>query len=148
MVIDEPSTTMPPLHIPVVDISGYLAGDIRATKNIVSQLDEAAQAPGFFQKTGHGIPANLRETLLDRVAAFFALPAESKNALHRRNSKALRGFETLGEQQLEPGFADVKEDLMIGTEVDSKDARFLQGPNQCPAEGQVDGVESTCMEYF
>jgi isopenicillin N synthase-like dioxygenase len=98
--------------------------------------------------TGHDIPANLREILLDRIAAFFALLAESKNTLRRRISKALRGFETLGEQQLEPGVADVKEGSMIGTAVDSKCARFLQGPNQWPAEGQVDGFESTYMEYF
>jgi isopenicillin N synthase-like dioxygenase len=148
MAIDEPSTPVPSLDIPVIDISGYLAGDIKATKSIVSQLNAAAQAPGFLQIIGHNITANLRETLLGRIAAFFALPAESKNALHRKNSKALRGFETLGEQQLEPGFADVKEGFMIGTDVDSKDARFLQGPNQWPAAGQVDGFESVFMEYF
>lgn len=148
MAIDEPSSSAPALDIPVIDISGYLAGDIKATKNIASQLNAAAQAPGFFQIIGHDIPAGLREALLDRVAAFFALPADQKNALHRNKSRALRGFETLGEQQLEAGFADVKEGFMIGAEIESKDARFLQGPNQWPAKGQVDGFESTFMDYF
>ncbi|KAH0282325.1 putative gibberellin 20 oxidase [Aureobasidium namibiae CBS 147.97] len=148
MAIDEPSSPLPALDIPVIDISGYLAGDIKATKTIALQLNAAAQAPGFFQIVGHDIPADLRETLLDRVVAFFALPADQKNALHRNNSKALRGFETLGEQQLEPGYADVKEGFMVGAEVESKNARFLQGPNQWPAKGQGDGLEGTFMEYF
>lgn len=148
MAIDEPLSLSPSLDIPVIDISGYLAGDIKATRDIASQLNAAAQAPGFFQIVGHGVPADLRKSLLDRIAAFFALPADQKNALHRHNSKALRGFETLGEQQLEPGFADVKEGFMIGAEIESKDARYLQGPNQWPANGQVDGLENTFMEYF
>ncbi|THY36898.1 hypothetical protein D6D01_00076 [Aureobasidium pullulans] len=148
MAVDEPTSPSPNLDIPVIDISGYLAGDVEATKNITLQLNTAAQAPGFFQVVGHNVSASLREALLDRAAAFFALPADQKNALHRNNSKALRGFETIGEQQLEPGFADVKEGFMVGAEFDSKDARFLQGPNQWPAEGQVDSLEDTFMEYF
>ncbi|KAI5247548.1 hypothetical protein E4T47_05731 [Aureobasidium subglaciale] len=148
MAIDEHPSLLPVLNIPVIDISGYLAGDIEATRTIASHLNAAAQVPGFFQIVGHNIPATLRETLLDRVAAFFALPPDQKNALHRNNSKALRGFETLGEQRLEPGYADVKEGSMVGAEVESRDARFLQGPNQWPAKGQVDGLESTFMEYF
>lgn len=148
MAIDEPSSTPEALEIPVIDISAYLEGDIDATKEIASKLNAAAQSPGFFQIVGHDVSPDLRERLLDRIAAFFALPQEMKTAIHRKYSPALRGYETIGEQQLEAGYADAKEGFMIGPEINSNSARFLQGPNQWPATGEPVGLEQIFMEYF
>ncbi|KAH8693213.1 putative gibberellin 20 oxidase [Talaromyces proteolyticus] len=136
------------ISIPVIDISGYLTGDKAATASIASSISSAAQSPGFFQITGHGVPQELTSGMLARVAAFFALPAEKKIALHRNNSPALRGFETVGEQTLESGFVDSKEGFMIGPERSEEGARFLQGPNQWPAETDVEGLKVSMMEYF
>ncbi|QGA12499.1 hypothetical protein EYB26_000143 [Talaromyces marneffei] len=136
------------INIPVIDISGYLAGDKAATACIASSISSAAQSPGFLQITGHGVSQELMSGMLERLAKFFALPVENKLALHRSNSLALRGFETVGEQRLEKDFIDSKEGFMIGPEKPAEGARFLQGPNQWPAEMDVEGLRARMMEYF
>lgn len=136
-----------PINIPVIDISGYIAGDKTATACIASSISSAAQSPGFLQIIGYGVPQELMSGMLDRLAEFFALPAEKKPALHRNKSLALRGFETVGEQKLEKDFVDSKEGFMIGPERPAKGTRFLQGPNQWPAEMDVEGLRASMMEY-
>jgi isopenicillin N synthase-like dioxygenase len=137
-----------PITIPVIDISGYLAGDKTVTASIATAISSAAQSPGFLQITGHGVPPQLTSKMLERLAAFFALPIEKKVALHRNNSAALRGFEAVGEQQLEKDFVDSKEGFMIGPEKPADGAKFLQGPNQWPTETEVPGLRESMMEYF
>jgi len=133
--------------IPMIDISGYLAGDATTTPSIVSALHAAAIARGFFQITGHGVTPKLRADLLTTLKSFFALPADRKTRLHRGNSNSLRGYESVGEQRLEAAFADQKEGFMIGAELpDGK--RFLQGANQWPDEDDCPGFQGTLMEYF
>ncbi|OKL61793.1 hypothetical protein UA08_02319 [Talaromyces atroroseus] len=137
-----------PLTIPVIDIAGYLAGDKIATASIASAISSAAKSPGFLQITGHGVSPQLTSKMLERLAAFFTLPMEKKFALHRNNSAALRGFEAVGEQQLEKDFLDSKEGFMIGPESLAEDAKFLQGPNQWPSESEVPDLRESLMEYF
>ncbi|KIV93350.1 hypothetical protein PV10_04567 [Exophiala mesophila] len=135
------------LQIPLIDISGYLAGDATQAKKIASELRSACMAPGFFQITGHQVPASLRAELLSKLSQFFALPASTKQALHRSQSKCLRGYETVGEQKLEGGFSDQKEGFMIGPDFPA-DALFLQGPNQWPAEEDAPGLRQVYTAYF
>jgi isopenicillin N synthase-like dioxygenase len=136
------------LKIPVIDISGYLQGDnAEKTDEIVKSLRSACQSPGFFQITGHNVAGTLRKALLAEVENFFALPNEQKQALHRGKSHCLRGYESVGEQMLEGGFADQKEGFMIGPELPDA-TRFLQGPNQWPPEDDLPEFRNTLMEYF
>lgn len=140
-----------PITIPIIDISGCLSKDKSATTSITSSISSAAQSPGFLQITGHGIAPELTTRLLDCLKAFFALPLEKKTALHRNNSVALRGFEAVGEQSLEKGVMDSKEGFTIGPEWEAENAqnaRFLQGPNQWPAETDVEGLRPVMVEYF
>ena len=131
----------------MIDISGYLKGDEAQTVAIAKELRDACEAPGFFQIVGHGVSSDLRATLLEELAKFYALPMSTKQALHRGKSKCLRGYETVGEQKLEAGFSDQKEGFMIGPEFPA-DARFLQGPNQWPDQRDAPGFQDTFMEYF
>lgn len=133
--------------IPVIDVVGYLQGDPTETAQIAIAIRDACKSPGFFQITGHGVPPELRADLLAHLKLFFALPASSKKALHRDQSKCLRGYESVGEQSLEAGFSDQKEGFMIGREALSE-KRFLQGPNQWPNEADVPGFRETFMTYF
>lgn len=138
------------LKIPVIDISGYLQGDndnAEKTNEIVKSLRSACVSPGFFQITGHNVAGTLRKALLAEMEKFFELQPEKKQALHRGKSHCLRGYESVGEQMLEGGFADQKEGFMIG--LDLPDAtRFLQGPNQWPSEDDLPEFRHTFMEYF
>lgn len=143
------SSSMPiSITIPVIDISPYLASDPEQTRDVAAAIRSAAIAPGFFQVTGHPITKDLRERLLAAVRSFYSLPREVKNRLHRNNSNCLRGYETVGEQQLEEGFRDAKEGFMVGQELEGDDLRFAQGPNQWPTEDECPGFREVFMEYF
>ncbi|KAI1629954.1 putative gibberellin 20 oxidase [Exophiala viscosa] len=138
---------MPHVEIPLIDISGYIKGDKEQTARIAAELHSACQNPGFFQITGHTVPAELRALLLAKLAEFYRLPTSQKNALHRSQSKCLRGYEMLGEQRLEIAFADQKEGFMIGPDFPA-DAGFLQGPNQWPEEEAIPGFREVFTTYF
>lgn len=134
--------------IPTIDISGYLAGDASETTKIVTDMATACRDPGFLQITGHSVPQELCQRMLDSLEQFFALPADVKQALHRSKSTAIRGYENVGEQRLEDGTSrDQKEGFMIGPER-STNGRFLQGPNQWPEESMIPGFRETFIEYF
>ncbi|KAI1139286.1 putative gibberellin 20 oxidase [Hypoxylon sp. FL0543] len=133
--------------IPVIDISGYIAGDALRTSQIAEELKAACSAPGFFQIVGHDVPAELRTRLFAKIAQFFALPLSKKLALHRdRSVTGARGYEGIGAQALEDGFRDQKEGFMIGPELPP--GRFLQGPNLWPDENDCPGFQSTMQEYY
>lgn len=143
------SSSMPlSITIPIIDISGYLSSDAEETKRVAAAIRSAAISPGFFQVTGHPITLHLRERLLAAVKSFYALPRDVKASLHRNNSNCLRGYECVGDQQLEPGFQDAKEGFMIGQELEGDNLRFSQGPNQWPAEDECPGFRQVFMEYF
>jgi len=141
------SEEMLDVKIPLINISGYIKGDKEQTARIAAELYSACQSPGFFQITGHTVPAELRARLLAKLAEFYRLPASQKQALHRGQSKCLRGYEKVGEQRLEEGFSDDKEGFMIGPEFPA-DAGFLQGPNQRPDEEAIPGFREVFTTYF
>lgn len=151
----------PSITIPTIDISAYTTPDHPDAHRplaapLAASLRAAARSPGFFQVTGHGVSPALRTRLLARLEAFFALPAGTKAALHRGRSPALRGWEAVGDQMLEPGVADRKEGFTIGAEEwggrpdgePGREARFLQGANQWPDEETCPGFREVMMEYF
>ncbi|KIW11945.1 hypothetical protein PV08_09218 [Exophiala spinifera] len=135
------------IEIPIIDISGYYTRDKTQIARVANELRSACQSPGFLQVIGHPVSAELRAQLLAKLAEFFALPAATKNALHRSRSKCLRGYESVGEQKLESTFSDQKEGFMIGPEI-PENARFLQGPNQWPSEDDLPGFRAVFWEYF
>ncbi|KAL3469785.1 hypothetical protein BJX99DRAFT_64278 [Aspergillus californicus] len=135
------------IQIPVIDISGYFQNDETRTTEIITALQSACKDPGFFQITGHSVPAQLRAQTLDKLQGFFSLPENIKKQVHRSQSECLRGYEVVGEQKLEAALGgDQKEGFMIGPELPP--GRFLQGPNQWLEENVCPGFRETFMEYF
>lgn len=143
MTIDQISK----VAIPVIDISGYVAGDASRTAEIAEQLNAACRAPGFFQIIGHDVPADLRARLFSKAAQFHALPLAKKSALNQNLSiSGTRGYEGIGSQKFEGDFGDQKEGFMIGRELPP--GRFLQGPNLWPEESDCPGFRSAMEDYF
>ncbi|KAI1469127.1 putative gibberellin 20 oxidase [Daldinia caldariorum] len=133
--------------IPVIDISGYLAGNDLRTAAITNELNAACRSPGFFQIVGHDIPAELRAHLFNKVVQFYDLPTAKKSALsHTLSVNGARGYEAVGTVTLEGDYVDQKEGFMIGTE--KPPGRFLHGPNLWPEESDCPGFRSTMEEYF
>ena len=138
------------LEIPIIDISGYLAGDLRAQPRLVRDFRHACENQGFLQITGHSVPADLQSRYLASLAAFFALPAEEKEKVDLCRSECHRGYERIGSQKLdqldEGATADQKESFYVGRE--RALGRYLQGPNQWPEGGKMAGFKEVYLEYF
>lgn len=147
------------VEIPIIDISGYLAGNLKAKCRIVREFRNACENQGFLQVVGHSVPADLQSRYLASLAEFFALPAEEKEKVAQSKSKCHRGYEHIGGQKLdeldENATADQKESFSVRR--DRPLGRFLQGPNQWPEnparfkeiyEEYYDSVHELSMKLF
>ena len=136
------------VHIPIIDISGYLAGDAEASIQIAQQMREACEKQGFLQIVGHQVPEQVQRDFLSSVAQFFAQPLSEKEKLSQSNSKCYRGYERIGGQKLDElddsATPDQKEGFSVRPERPL--GRFLQGPNQWPEN--LSGFKENYMRYF
>jgi isopenicillin N synthase-like dioxygenase len=143
-------TPTPQVTIPVINVSGYLAGDPEATHACAAELRSACENQGFLQVVGHSVPAATQKKFLDAIAKFFALPLEEKEKLSQSNSKCYRGYERIGGQKLDElddnATTDQKEGFSVRPEREL--GKFLAGPNQWPSEEVLPGFREAYMEYF
>ena len=96
-------------YVPTVNIAPYLANPNSSEANkIISDIRQACLSTGFFQVTGHGIPASLQKEVFDAAATFFKLPFEEKKKLDAKTTVGHRGYDVLASQSYEP---DVLPDL-------------------------------------
>jgi isopenicillin N synthase-like dioxygenase len=138
----------PLVEIPIIDISGYLAGDPEAKKKAASEFRSACENQGFLQVVGHSVPPDVQERFLSAIARFFALPLSEKTKVSQEKSKCYRGYERIGGQKLDELDTSATPDQKEGFSVRPERAlgRFLQGPNQWPED--LPGFKAAYMEYF
>jgi isopenicillin N synthase-like dioxygenase len=138
----------PLVEIPIVNISGYLAGDPEAKKKAASEFRSACENQGFLQVVGHSVPPDVQERFLSAIARFFALPLSEKTKVSQEKSKCYRGYERIGGQKLDELDTSATPDQKEGFSVRPERAlgRFLQGPNQWPED--LPGFKEAYMEYF
>ncbi|KAI9371274.1 hypothetical protein BJX61DRAFT_543813 [Aspergillus egyptiacus] len=140
----------PTVHIPVIDISGYLAGNEEAKLQAAAEFRRACEKQGFLQIVGHNVSQEIRERFLSQVARFFALPLSEKEIVSQANSKCHRGYERLGGQKLDELDEDATPDQKEGFSVRRERplGKFLQGPNQWPDETVLPGFREAYMAYY
>jgi isopenicillin N synthase-like dioxygenase len=138
------------ITIPIIDVSGFLAGDVKGTSVCAAELRSACENQGFLQVTGHSVPALTQKKFLEAIAAFFALPLNEKEKVSQDNSPCHRGYERLGGQKLDELDDNATPDQKEGFSIRPERAlgRFLAGPNQWPDESVLPGFKNTYMEYF
>ena len=68
-------------EIPLIDVSGYLAGKPGAAELAAHQLRFAFENVGFYYLAGHGVPQALIDRAYAEAARFHAQPIERKLAL-------------------------------------------------------------------
>lgn len=90
----ETATQQIPGTIPEVDVSGYLAGDRKATEAAAGQLAQAFEDVGFFYLVGHPINWQTVEDMYDWDRRFHELPMEVKESL--RLGSGFAGYLPLG----------------------------------------------------
>lgn len=124
---------------PVPGVTAVPEVDLRADPDVLRDgLRDAAHRVGFFYLTGHGVPADLVDRVLDAARRFFRLPQADKDAVAMVRSPHFRGYTRLGGERTR-GAVDWREQIDIGPErppigrLDKSDYRWLQGPNQWPA---------------
>lgn len=65
-------------EIPLIDVSGFLAGTPGAAERAAAELRYAFENVGFYYLAGHGVPQALIDTAYAEAARFHALPMEKK----------------------------------------------------------------------
>jgi isopenicillin N synthase-like dioxygenase len=73
--------TMIGSEIPLIDVSGFLAGRPDAAKRAAAELRFAFEKVGFYYLAGHGVPQPLIDATYDAAARFHAQPLEAKLAV-------------------------------------------------------------------
>jgi isopenicillin N synthase-like dioxygenase len=139
-----------PTQIPIIDISGLLAGS-SGDEKVAREIGAACRGIGFFYITGHRIPPETVSNVFRAAAAFFAAPASIKNKARFSGPAANRGFIGLGGETLDPGKPpDVKEAFNIGLELAADDPDLLanrpfRARNLWP---NMPGFRATMLDYF
>ncbi len=137
--------------IPVIDLSGMLAGTPGAMDAVAVEIGKACRGIGFFYVTGHGVPDLLVDAVFAHSAQFFALPDAEKRKVQYAPATGNRGYIPLKGEALDPSKPqDVKEAFNIGLELASTDpeiiacARF-RALNLWP---DMPGFRETMLAYF
>src|SRR5262245_27308661 len=68
-------------EIPLIDVSGFLAGEPGAAERAANELRFAFEHVGFYYLAGHGVPQSLIDTAYAEAARFHAQPIERKLAV-------------------------------------------------------------------
>ncbi|KIX07437.1 uncharacterized protein Z518_02090 [Rhinocladiella mackenziei CBS 650.93] len=140
----------PAFTIPTVDLSKYLSNpESPDVDDVVEQIRTACATSGFFQVTGHGIPASLQQRVFSGAKALFNLPESEKRKL---SGKPGRGYEAIGAQVLEEGKKpDLKEGYAVGREIPDNKSPFrpFQEANIWPDPGVIPEAEfkQPLLEY-
>ena len=101
----------PDFSIPIINIAPYLSSPSSSeSQSIIDAVRTTCLTTGFFQITGHGVPPELRKSIFEAAANFFALPLEEKKKLDAKATVGHRGYDVLGTQSYEEGLMpDLKE---------------------------------------
>lgn len=105
------------MDIPSIDLGELTRGDA------LVPLQEACEEWGFFHLTGHEIPMELREALLNEMAAFFALPTSIKERIERTDENPW-GFYN---RELTKNVLDWKEIFDVGPEEGTRTPQWPLG---------------------
>jgi isopenicillin N synthase-like dioxygenase len=138
--------------LPVLDLAAYLANpaDEAEATRLAAEIGDALENVGFFFLTGHGVDAELMQSVYTAAAAFHALPLEEK--LEMQMDENRNGYMPLGEQvssgrgksQGKSGNAA----LFLRYLIEGEHARNLPDqPNRYPAALLAEGFEEVTTSY-
>jgi isopenicillin N synthase-like dioxygenase len=140
------------LSPPVIDVGALAGGDRPAQQAVARALRQACVSTGFFYVVNHGIAAAEVSDLFATAKQFFDQPDALRNRVAMKNSRWNRGFDGIGNQQLDAatGF-DRKESYFVGVDYGEdhplvKANTPYHGPNQWP-EG-LPGWRERVLGYF
>jgi isopenicillin N synthase-like dioxygenase len=137
--------------LPVIDVSGLRSDRAEDRRAVAEQLGRACRDTGFFYVVGHGFEAARLDSVFAAARRFFALPAETKQALSIKRSANDVGYVALEDEQLDPTSpADYKEAFNIGLELPADhpailEAKPFRGVNFWP---DLPGWREQMLDYY
>lgn len=132
--------------LPIVDVSGLRSPSPETRAATAQALGRAARDCGFLYATGHGLPAELIESLISQAKAFFALPLETKMRWYIGLSPNHRGYVPEGEEVFASGTHDRKEAFDLSYELPNTDPTApTLGPNVWP---DLPGFQPAISAYY
>jgi isopenicillin N synthase-like dioxygenase len=141
-------------EIPVIDLSGVLAGDNDALVACAHELQHAYEDVGFWFAKGHGIPQELIDRVFVEVARFHAQPMEEKLRLkineHNIGYLAMRAATTRHSDVSTNNLPNLNEAFFVKRDLplDHPDVianKRFRGANQWPSN--LPGFRETIVEY-
>ncbi len=133
------------LKIPVIDLRADSA-------RVAAQMREAAMASGFFYVSHHGVAQPLIDAQMAMTQRFFDLPQADKDRISLRHSRAMRGYEGLGEQTLDAAAKpDLKESFYCGLYSDDQHPYVQKGYQSYGANHwpeQLPEMAAQCEAYI
>lgn len=127
-----------PGSLPILDLRRFEAGHPERI-DALADLRRVARTVGFFYLTGHGIPQEEIDGILDLSRRFFALPESDKLEIQMVKSPHFRGYNRAGAEYTR-GKQDWREQVDFGTDrpalgvkPDDPAWKRLTGPNQYPS---------------
>ncbi|KAH7068625.1 hypothetical protein FB567DRAFT_634333 [Paraphoma chrysanthemicola] len=145
---DKPIATAQTEGLPIIDISAFLDPDssLSARQTTAQAINAACVNYGFFYLTGHGIPLEMLDEVIDLARDFFNLPIEEKNKIKRYDAggpeggDGARGYQGLGEN-VTGGLQDMQE--AIDWYADWPSEKHSSGDNRNGDDGSVKTLQGT-----
>ncbi|KAE8694713.1 Gibberellin 20 oxidase 3 [Hibiscus syriacus] len=81
---EKPCANAPELHVPLIDLGGFLSGDLVAASEALRLVGEACMQHGFFLVVNHGVDATLLADAHRYMDDFFELPLGEKQRGQRK----------------------------------------------------------------
>nr|CAC13036.1 Ga20 oxidase [Solanum tuberosum subsp. andigenum] len=81
---EKPCAVVQELHVPLIDLRGFLSGDSDAAQQASKLVGEACRSHGFFLVVNHGVDANLISNAHRYMDTFFDLPLLEKQKAQRK----------------------------------------------------------------
>ncbi|WP_129668686.1 isopenicillin N synthase family dioxygenase [Phytoactinopolyspora endophytica] len=138
--------------LPTIDVSCFAddAGPSLEQDAVARLIDETCRDTGFFLVTGHGIDPSVKNEMLRAMAAFFAEPEETKEAISIATSPCHRGYVGIAKEALDDELGDLKETLDTGAEQGPDHPEVvagtpMHGSNQLPS---TPGFADAWEAYF
>jgi isopenicillin N synthase-like dioxygenase len=147
-----PSST----EIPLIDVSGVLAGDEEAVRRAAAELRHAYQDVGFWFLAGHDVPQSLIDETFAAAERFHAMPMERKMALKANRNNVgylpLRGTTTRHAALTSTRRPNQLEAFMMKRDLpddhpDVVAGKLFRGRNQWPTEEELPGFRASCLAY-
>jgi len=141
-----------PVH--PVDLEPFRLGGPGDRAAVATAIDTACRDSGFLLVSGHGVPAEVCDGMLDAFGAFFDLPLEEKRRVVVADESANRGYSELGKETLAYSRGDqTPPDLFEAFNVGREDAigpeydrhRDFYAPNVWP--DRPSGLRATWLTY-